>query len=671
MSTNIQLTWDNLDLFIATLPKGDDGHFLPNPRANEKLVISVERDGWTDPSALLELSKDAVVQIPEQWQPTELTEPTILERVLDVLVDDDFIRDRELWEGAGLVSTVKGPAVYSCPTGDIFISKEPTGHPKESLLKIGRDKFYVAVVFNNFFPDFKGGPISKEMFEAKTELDAMICVQNSIISFLTKNVKEVAEKKARSFEVEALGKLEYLIVVTFHDDEALEINLTLPFCNDSIKKIVQHHKLPAIVENEVKPKENPILEKAKANLAKLDTTEAEKEFASSADNMKRATEIRKSGLLEVVDSPMNRPDMTPEQLKEWRLKNAKNIVGKMDSEFVAKGRLNVNDKTLMNSKTDLNQLIPFKYPWSWSIYLTSCERHWMPGETTLYRCKEEWKALDDNFKLLLARTHLTHLSRKQLFPESVLLNMYRMLENPECRQYLLRQSMEAVTIYHAWTEIDELLGVKHTLIGGERAHKLLDKDNDAFKARGNITLENIKFMHNFTSTTDAPEDLAAFVKAFIIMYTHTNFLMPMISHYQMITALEFNETCQPLAQMFQLMNRDSISQFNFAKLFVAGVLEENTGVFNQEWFEGIVGALEALMHTELNLVSTLKTGETEYNDVEFICKYFIDDMLSVVSPNYIKSTMPKDCDRGREFVQIIEGMAPKVDLSAGLGGVQW
>src|SRR3990167_1405713 len=42
------------------------------------------------------------------------------------------------------------------------------------------------------------------------------------------------------------------------------------------------------------------------------------------------------------------------------------------------GRVNAADKRIINGKTDVNQLVPFKYKWAWEKYLSSCANHWMP-----------------------------------------------------------------------------------------------------------------------------------------------------------------------------------------------------------------------------------------------------------------------------------------------------
>ena len=39
------------------------------------------------------------------------------------------------------------------------------------------------------------------------------------------------------------------------------------------------------------------------------------------------------------------------------------------------GRVNAQDKRIINGKTDVNQLVPFKYHWAWDKYLAGCANH--------------------------------------------------------------------------------------------------------------------------------------------------------------------------------------------------------------------------------------------------------------------------------------------------------
>src|SRR5690606_23065152 len=60
-------------------------------------------------------------------------------------------------------------------------------------------------------------------------------------------------------------------------------------------------------------------------------------------------------------------------------------------EPAAGSRVRVADKRIINGKTDVNQLVPFKYKWAWEKYLATCANHWMPQEINMSRDIALWK----------------------------------------------------------------------------------------------------------------------------------------------------------------------------------------------------------------------------------------------------------------------------------------
>src|ERR1700682_1864028 len=68
-------------------------------------------------------------------------------------------------------------------------------------------------------------------------------------------------------------------------------------------------------------------------------------------------------------------------------------VAKEDSsaEVVKLRRVKVEDKRVINSKADVNQLVPFKYKWAWEKYIAACANHWMPQEINMSRDIQLWK----------------------------------------------------------------------------------------------------------------------------------------------------------------------------------------------------------------------------------------------------------------------------------------
>src|SRR3546814_11517213 len=60
-------------------------------------------------------------------------------------------------------------------------------------------------------------------------------------------------------------------------------------------------------------------------------------------------------------------------------------------DAAAAHRVKVADKRIINGKTDVNQLVPFKYKWAWEKYLATCAHHWMPSEINMSRDIALWK----------------------------------------------------------------------------------------------------------------------------------------------------------------------------------------------------------------------------------------------------------------------------------------
>src|SRR6201986_4261985 len=54
-------------------------------------------------------------------------------------------------------------------------------------------------------------------------------------------------------------------------------------------------------------------------------------------------------------------------------------------------RVKAADKRIINGRTDVNQLVPFKYKWAWEKYLASCANHWMTQVINMIRDIALWK----------------------------------------------------------------------------------------------------------------------------------------------------------------------------------------------------------------------------------------------------------------------------------------
>ena len=191
-------------------------------------------------------------------------------------------------------------------------------------------------------------------------------------------------------------------------------------------------------------KTEPVLQSKELQSPKKDTDQ-QKERSTSADNSNigegsRAAAARKA-VNEIDEAAGN------EELDEM-MANA--------------GRVQVDQKMMINCKADLNQLVPFKYDWAWQKYLDGSANHWMPQEINMTNDIVLWKSEDgltEDERMNVKRNLGFFSTADSLVANNLVLALYRLITNPECRQYILRQSLEEAIHTHAYQYCIESLGM--------------------------------------------------------------------------------------------------------------------------------------------------------------------------------------------------------------------
>ena len=125
-------------------------------------------------------------------------------------------------------------------------------------------------------------------------------------------------------------------------------------------------------------------------------------------------------------------------------------------------RVTVDQKMMINCRADVNQLVPFKYDWAWQKYQDGCANHWMPQEVNMTADIALWKSesgLTADERLVVKRNLGFFSTADSLVANNLALAVYRLITNPECRQYLLRQAFEEAIHTHAYQYCIESLGM--------------------------------------------------------------------------------------------------------------------------------------------------------------------------------------------------------------------
>ncbi|HEX3096487.1 MAG TPA: ribonucleotide-diphosphate reductase subunit beta, partial [Usitatibacter sp.] len=179
----------------------------------------------------------------------------------------------------------------------------------------------------------------------------------------------------------------------------------------------------------------------------------------------------------------------------------------LDAEGPKHTRVRAEDKRIINAKTDVNQLVPFKYKWAWEKYLSGCANHWMPQEVNMNRDIALWKnpnGLTEDERLIVKRNLGFFVTADSLAANNIVLGTYRHITAPECRQYLLRQAFEEAIHTHAYQYIAESLGLDESEIFAAYKEVKCIRDKDDFL----IPFINVLTDPNFkTGTEKADRDL--------------------------------------------------------------------------------------------------------------------------------------------------------------------
>jgi len=245
-------------------------------------------------------------------------------------------------------------------------------------------------------------------------------------------------------------------------------------------------------------------------------------------------------------------------------------------------RVNADDKRIINGKTDVNQLVPFKYKWAWEKYLASCANHWMPQEVNMTRDIALWKdpnGLTDDERRIVKRNLGFFVTADSLAANNIVLGSYRHITAPECRQFLLRQAFEEAIHTHAYQYIVESLGLDESEIFNAYNEVESIRNKDQFLIPFIETLTNPHF------TTGTLENDQKLLKSLIVFACLMEGLFFYVGFTQ-ILALGRQNKMTGAAEQYQYILRDESMHCNFGIDLINQIKLENpmlwTPVFKAE-----------------------------------------------------------------------------------------
>ena len=248
-------------------------------------------------------------------------------------------------------------------------------------------------------------------------------------------------------------------------------------------------------------------------------------------------------------------------------------------EIVGSGeRVTVDDKRMINCRADLNQLVPFKYDWAWQKYLDGCANHWMPQEINMNADVALWKKKDgltDDERLIVKRSLGFFSTADSLVANNLVLAIYRLITNPECRQYILRQAFEEAIHTHAYQYCIESLGMDE----GEIFNMYHEVPSVAKKATWGLKYtRQISDPHFTTGTLETDQ---ALLKNLIAYYSCLEGIFFYCGFTQILSMGRRNKMTGT-SEQFQYILRDESMHLNFGIDMINQIKLENPHLWTPE-----------------------------------------------------------------------------------------
>ena len=268
---------------------------------------------------------------------------------------------------------------------------------------------------------------------------------------------------------------------------------------------------------------------------------------------------------------------------------AEAVIANMDSSAgveeleMGAARVSVDEKAMINCRADLNQLVPFKYDWAWQKYLDGCANHWMPQEINMTADVATWKSSDgltEDERRIVMRSLGYFSTADSLVANNLVLGIYRLVTNPECRQYLLRQAFEEAIHTHAYQYCIESLGMDE----GAVFNMYREVPSVAKKAAWSISHTHELSDPNFsTGTIEADQQL---LRNLIGFYGVTEGIFFYCGFTQILSMGRRNKMTG-VAEQFQYILRDESMHLNFGIDVINQIKLENPHLWTAEFKEEV------------------------------------------------------------------------------------
>ena len=253
-------------------------------------------------------------------------------------------------------------------------------------------------------------------------------------------------------------------------------------------------------------------------------------------------------------------------------------------------------RIINDSQTDPNKILPMTYMWARQHYKDGIANTWSPEEISMQQDVEQWrstKVLSERERRLILWNLGFFSTAESLTANNLVLAVYRHVTNPECRQYLLRQSFEEAVHTDTFIYCCDSLGLDPDEIFNMYNTITSIREKDEFV----INLTKSIFDPNFT--TEGPENIQKFVHDLIGYYVIMEGIF-FYAGFAMMLALKRQNKMIGIGEQFEYIMRDESIHLAFGCDLINTIKQENPEIWTKSFQDELVDLIKQSVVLEKN-----------------------------------------------------------------------
>ena len=230
-----------------------------------------------------------------------------------------------------------------------------------------------------------------------------------------------------------------------------------------------------------------------------------------------------------------------------------------------------------NSKTDPNKILPMTYLWARQHYKDGVANNWTPEEVSMQKDIEQWRSatdLSETERRLILWNLGFFSTAESLTANNLVLAVYRLVTNPEARQYLLRQAFEEAIHTDTFIYCCDSLGLDPDEV------YTMYQTIPSIKNKDDFVVELTKSIFDPSFEAVGKENIQKLLHDLVGYYVIMEGIF-FYAGFAMILALKRQGKMIGIGEQFEFIMRDESVHLAFGCDLINTVKKENPGVWDE------------------------------------------------------------------------------------------